>query len=106
MENQFIEINDNVTAILLAGGRGRRMENRDKGLVELVDGDFEVIDGLTVKVTNGPSLGHQIVLVERGSEKVAYVSDLIPTPYHLPLPYIPAMDEYPNETLVQKRDFQ
>ena len=77
----------------------------DKGLVEFVDGDFEVIDGLTVKVTNGPSKGHQIVLVERGSEKVAYVSDLIPTPHHLPLAYIPAMDENPSETLVQKKDF-
>lgn len=77
----------------------------EKGLVELVVGDYQVIEGLTVKVTNGPSAGHQIVLVERGSEKVAYVSDLIPTPHHLPLPYIPAMDEYPNETLVQKKDF-
>jgi len=77
----------------------------EKGLVELVDGDHEVIEGLTVKVTNGPSAGHQIVLVERGSEKVAYVSDLIPTAHHLPLPNIPAMDEHPNETLVQKKDF-
>ena len=54
---------------------------------------------MTLKVTNGPSKGHQIVLVERGSEKVAYASDLIPTPYHLPLPYIPATHEFPNETL-------
>ncbi|MCI0868848.1 MAG: MBL fold metallo-hydrolase [Chloroflexi bacterium] len=77
----------------------------EKGLVEFVDGDFEVIPGLNVKVTNGPSAGHQIVLVERGSEKVAYVSDLIPTPHHLPLPYIPARDQNPNETLAQKKDF-
>ena len=77
----------------------------EKGMVEFMDGNEEIIDGLNVKVTNGPSAGHQIVLVERGSEKVAYVSDLIPTPYHLPLHCIPAMDEYPNETLVQKREF-
>jgi glyoxylase-like metal-dependent hydrolase (beta-lactamase superfamily II) len=77
----------------------------EKGLIEFVDGDYEVIPGLSVKVTNGPSTGHQIVLVERGSEKVAYVSDLIPTPYHLPLPYIPALDENPNDTLVQKKQF-
>jgi glyoxylase-like metal-dependent hydrolase (beta-lactamase superfamily II) len=42
--------------------------------------------------------------VERGSERIAYVSDLIPTPHHLPLPYIPALDENPNETLAQKRE--
>ena len=76
----------------------------EKGMVEFMDGNEEIIDGLNVKVTNGPSAGHQIVLVERGGEKVAYVSDLIPTPYHLPLHCIPAMDEKPNETLVQKRE--
>lgn len=76
----------------------------EKGLVELVDGDCEVIPGVTVKVTNGPSKGHQIVLVERGSERIAYVSDLIPTPYHLPLAYIPALDDDPNGTLEGKRE--
>ena len=63
----------------------------EREMLEFIDDRHEVLPGLTVKVTNGPS--HQIVLVERGSEKIAYVSDLIPTPYHLPLPYIPAMHE-------------
>jgi glyoxylase-like metal-dependent hydrolase (beta-lactamase superfamily II) len=73
-------------------------------MVEFLDGDAEIIPGVHVKVANGPSDGHQIVLIERGSEKLAYVSDLIPTPYHLPLAYIPATDAHPNETLVQKRE--
>ncbi len=77
----------------------------ERDMIEFVDDDFEVIPGMTLKVTNGPSEGHQIVLVERGSEKIAYASDLIPTPYHLPLDYIPAMHEYPNETLTMKREF-
>jgi glyoxylase-like metal-dependent hydrolase (beta-lactamase superfamily II) len=76
----------------------------EKGLLTLLNGDSEVIPGVHVKVTDGPSQGHQIVLVERGSEKIAYVSDLIPTPHHLPLAYIPALDEHPNTTLAQKRE--
>jgi len=76
----------------------------EKGLLTFLDGDCEVIPGVTVKVNDGPAAGHQIVLIERGSEKIAYVSDLIPTPYHLPLPYIPALDEQPNNTLDQKRE--
>jgi glyoxylase-like metal-dependent hydrolase (beta-lactamase superfamily II) len=76
----------------------------EKGLMTFLDGDSEIIPGVTVKVNDGPSAGHQIVLIERGSEKIAYVSDLIPTPYHLPLPYIPALDEQPNNTLAQKRE--
>ena len=77
---------------------------QQKGLLTLLDGDSEVIPGVTVKVANGPAEGHQIVLVERGSERIAFVSDLIPTPYHLPLHYIAAQDEYPDNTLVQKRE--
>ena len=77
---------------------------QEKGLLTLLEGDDEVIPGVTVKVADGPARGHQMVLVERGSEKIAYVGDLIPTPYHLPLPYIPALDESPNDTLSQKRD--
>ena len=80
------------------------MPLEEKGLLTLLDGDYEIIPGVTVKVTDGPSCGHQIVLVERGSEKIAYVSDLIPTPYHLPLQYIPALDGNPNNTLAQKRE--
>ena len=76
----------------------------ERGMLTLVDGDYEVIPGVTMKVADGPSMGHQIVLVERGSERIVYVSDLIPTPYHLPLSYIPARDEHPNNTLTQKRE--
>jgi glyoxylase-like metal-dependent hydrolase (beta-lactamase superfamily II) len=79
------------------------MPLHEKGMLTLLDGDYEVIPGVTVKVADGPTEGHQIVLVERGSEKIAYASDLVPTPYHLPLPYIPALDESPGETLSQKR---
>ena len=76
----------------------------EKGLVTFLDGDYEVMPGVSVKVTDGPVKGHQIVLVERGGEKIAYLSDLIPTQYHLQLPYIQASDESPSETLEQKRD--
>ena len=76
----------------------------EKGMLELLDGDHEIIPGVTVKVANGPSNGHQIVLVERGSERIAYLSDLVPTPYHLPLRYIPALDQSPSDTLVHKRE--
>jgi len=77
---------------------------KEKGVLKTIDGDTEVMPGVNVKVTDGPSRGHQIVLVERGSERIAFASDLIPTPYHLPLPHISATDEYPNGTLEQKKE--
>ena len=48
------------------------------GVLKTIDGDTEVIPGLTVRVTDGPSSGHQVLLVERGSERIAFASDLIP----------------------------
>jgi glyoxylase-like metal-dependent hydrolase (beta-lactamase superfamily II) len=91
--------------------RGRASFYRDdflpleeKGALTLLDGDHEITTGVTAKVTNGHSKGHQIVLVEGGSERIVFAGDLIPTPYHLPLPYIGAFDQSPNRTLAEKRD--
>ena len=75
----------------------------EKNQLTLIDGDTEIIPGVNVKVTDGPASGHQIVLVGRGSERFAFASDLIPTPYHLPVEYISAVDAHPNNTLDQKK---
>ena len=77
---------------------------KETGVLTLLDGDTELVPGVSVKVTHGHSDGHQVVLVEAGSERIAYMGDLIPTPYHLPLPNIAALDQSPNDTLSQKRD--
>ena len=74
-----------------------------KGLLTLLDGDTEIAPGVVAKVTSGHSAGHQIVLVECGSERIAFLGDLIPTAYHLPLTRIAAFDQVPNDTLEQKR---
>jgi len=76
----------------------------EKGLIELVDGDSEIAPGVTLKVADGPSKGHQMVLVDMGSERVVFASDLIPTFHHLQANFIAAADEFPNETLVQKKE--
>ncbi|HAE32271.1 MAG TPA: hypothetical protein DCF86_00360, partial [Dehalococcoidia bacterium] len=59
------------------------MPLEEKGLIELVDGDSEIAPGVTLKVADGPSKGHQMVLVDMGSERVVFASDLIPTSHHL-----------------------
>ncbi len=75
----------------------------EKSALTLLNGDHEITKGVTTKVTSGHSDGHQIVLVEGGSERIAFAGDLIPTPHHLPLPYIAALDSSPTHTLAEKR---
>lgn len=73
------------------------------GVIELLDGDAEIIPGVRTKVTHGHARGHQIMLLEIGSERIAYLADLVPTPYHLPLANIGAFDQAPDSTLSEKR---
>ena len=76
----------------------------DKGLIELLDGDVEVVPGVKTLVTHGYSDGHQIVFINTGSERIIYLANLIPTPNHIPLPYITAFDRYPDQTLKMKKE--
>jgi glyoxylase-like metal-dependent hydrolase (beta-lactamase superfamily II) len=74
----------------------------DMDMVEVVDGDKELAPGVSVRATNGPSPGHQVVTIESGSERVVFAGDLIPTSFHLPPAYIGAFDDSPNDTLAGK----
>ena len=76
----------------------------EKGQVEFLDGDSEIFPGLGVRLTSGHAKGHQIVLVNHGGERIAFLGDLVPTPYHLDLAAISAFDQFPEETLERKRE--
>ena len=72
-------------------------------MLELVEGEREIIPGVTVIPTGGHTPGHQIVLVESGGKRLLYCGDLIPLASHVNLPYIMSFDHYPLETLEEKR---
>ena len=77
------------------------MLERDR--LELMDDEHTIAPGLFVRRTPGPSDGHQIAVITHGGERVAYLGDLVPTPYHLQLACISAADRDPEETLHSKR---
>ena len=78
---------------------------RDAGVLDLHDGDAEVVPGFRVRRTGGHTRDHQIVYIESAGETAVFVADLLPTAAHLPLPYIMGYDLYPMETLEFKRGF-
>jgi len=84
------------------GDHLRTLEER--GHLVLLDGDTEIVPGVRTHVTGGPSIGHQVVTVDAGSERFMYLGDLVPTPNHLPLPYITAFDTTPEVTLAKKKE--
>ena len=69
----------------------------------LLDGDEEVLPGISVRVTPGHVPYHQAVLLSRRGETAVFVGDLFPTTAHLPLPWIMGYDLEPLRTLESKR---
>ena len=70
---------------------------------EFLEGDTELLPGLSVVVTGGHTEHHQVVKIESEGKVALYLGDLIPTVSHLPLPYIMGYDLYPLQTLESKR---
>jgi len=70
---------------------------------EFLEGDSELLPGLSVMVTHGHTAHHQAVKIESEGKVALYLGDLIPTVSHLPLPYIMGYDLYPLQTLETKR---
>jgi glyoxylase-like metal-dependent hydrolase (beta-lactamase superfamily II) len=73
------------------------------GRWRLLEGDGEVLPGISVRLTPGHVPWHQAVLVQDRGETAAFVADLVPTVAHLPLPWIMAYDVEPLRTLESKR---
>ena len=76
---------------------------QERERLELIDGEVMLAPGFVVRRITGPSEGHQIVVITHGGERVAFLGDLVPTPYHLQLSCISASDRQPEETLQNKR---
>jgi len=74
----------------------------ETGLLELVDGDLQLVTGVTLVRTGGHTRGHQIVLIESSTGPAAYWSDLVPTASHVNIPFVMAYDAYPLETIERK----
>ena len=76
---------------------------REAGRLRLLEGEEEILPGISVLPTPGHTPGHQSVLIASGAERALFPADLIPTAAHLPLPWIMGYDVEPLVTLETKR---
>ncbi|MDE3052658.1 MAG: MBL fold metallo-hydrolase [Gemmatimonadota bacterium] len=75
----------------------------ESGRLELVQGEVEILPGVTLMPTPGHTPGHQSVRLDSGGETALFLADLVPTAAHLPLPWIMGYDVEPLVTLETKR---
>ncbi|MFQ5739603.1 MAG: MBL fold metallo-hydrolase [Acidobacteriota bacterium] len=76
----------------------------ESGRLHLVDGDEEIVPGLTAVPTPGHTLGHQSIKVRSGGRILFFIGDLCPTSAHVPLPWIMGYDLEPLTTLATRRE--
>jgi glyoxylase-like metal-dependent hydrolase (beta-lactamase superfamily II) len=74
------------------------------GLLDLIDGEREIVPGIRTIASPGHTPFHQSVLVDGGDGAIAlFLGDVCPTSAHLPLPWIMGYDVEPLVTLESKR---
>ena len=75
----------------------------EAGLWDLIEGDQQILPGISVGRIPGHNADIQAVLLTGGGRTLAFVADLLPTRHHIPLPWIMAYDLYPMQSLETKR---
>ncbi|MBD3349394.1 MAG: MBL fold metallo-hydrolase [Candidatus Eisenbacteria bacterium] len=75
----------------------------ESGLLELVGDETDLGDGVRAVRTGGHTAGHLMVLVESGEATAVYPADLIPSRYHVRMPYVAGIDLFPLEVIEEKR---
>ena len=73
------------------------------GKLELIDEAVEILPGVRLDRVQGHTRGTQTVRVTDGKRTAFFSSDFMPDRHHLPLPWIPAQDLFPLDTLEAKR---
>lgn len=72
------------------------------GVLDLTEGDMEVVPGVSLVHLPGHTADHQGVVVDLGGETIWFPCDLAPTAAHLRLSWIMAYDLEPLVTLASK----
>jgi glyoxylase-like metal-dependent hydrolase (beta-lactamase superfamily II) len=77
----------------------------EAGVLEVVDGDAEIMPGVRVRRSGGHTMHHQVVMIESGRGTAVFAADMLPTTAHVDEAWIMGYDLYPMDTLAFKREF-
>jgi len=73
------------------------------GQFETVEGETELLPGVTLRHTGGHTAGHQAVVLRGGGRALGYFADIFPTRVHLKTAWVPAVDTLPLDSLRVKK---
>ncbi len=73
------------------------------GQLHLMDGCGTLLPSVEVIISEGHTVGQQLVKINGGARTMVFLGDLIPTSAHLKLPWLMAYDLYPITTIEEKK---
>lgn len=71
---------------------------------DAVDGEIELVPGVSVIATGGHTAGHQAIVVRGRSETVGFFGDLCMRPWSAEPTWLPSFDDFPLRSVDAKRE--
>lgn len=75
------------------------------GQMVLLEGNQEILPGISVAVCPGHTRNMWAVFIRSGGKTACYISDLLPTSWHLEPTWVMAYDLYPLETIENRKKY-
>ena len=81
------------------------MPLKEHGVLQLIEGNSFFDDEIEFLTINGHTFGQQMLKLTDSSNTYLFCGDLIPTMYHIPIPYVMGYDIQPLQTVKEKQKF-
>jgi len=75
------------------------------GQMQLLGGTAEIVPGISVEAWPGHTRNMWAVLIRSGGKTACYISDLIPTTWHLDVTWVMAYDLFPLEVIENRKKY-
>ena len=75
------------------------------GQMQLLNGSAEILPGISVALYPGHTRNLQAIFIRSGGQTACYISDLIPTTWHLDVTWVMAYDLFPLETIENRKKY-
>jgi glyoxylase-like metal-dependent hydrolase (beta-lactamase superfamily II) len=71
--------------------------------LQLVDGEEEILPGITMRLTEGHTIGMQHPFISDGTKSLLYCADIIPMSAHVRVAWVMGYDCFPLTTIEEKK---
>lgn len=76
----------------------------EHGQLKLLEDEQEILPGIYPWLSNGHTIGQQLIRISDAENTLIYCADIIPTSTHIAIPYVMGYDLHPLTTIEEKKE--